>query len=69
MLILTRRIGESIRIGDEISVSVIGINGSQVKVGISAPDSVPVHREEIYDRIAQEREAAGGPDDAGHDID
>ena len=51
MLILTRRIGESLRIGDEVSVTVLGIKGSQVRIGVNAPKSVSVHREEVYDRI------------------
>lgn len=53
MLILTRRIGETVMIGDEISVTVLSINGSQVRVGVNAPRDVPVHREEIYERIKQ----------------
>jgi carbon storage regulator len=51
MLILTRRLGENIRIGDNISVAVLGVRGSQVKIGVDAPKDVPVHREEIYQRI------------------
>ena len=51
MLILTRRVGESLRIGDEVSVTVLGIKGSQVRIGVNAPKSVSVHREEVYDRI------------------
>jgi|TARA_B100000989_G_scaffold259941_1_gene210347 carbon storage regulator len=54
MLILTRRIGESLRIGDEVSVTVLGIKGSQVRIGVNAPKSVSVHREEVYDRINDE---------------
>tara|TARA_B100000575_G_scaffold214265_1_gene175039 strand:+ start:672 stop:911 length:240 start_codon:yes stop_codon:yes gene_type:complete len=54
MLILTRRVGESLRIGDEVSVTVLGIKGSQVRLGVNAPKSVSVHREEVYDRINDE---------------
>ena len=54
MLILTRRIGESLRIGDEVSVTVLGIKGSQVRIVVNAPKSVSVHREEVYDRINDE---------------
>ena len=55
MLILTRRVGESLRIGDEVSVTVLGIKGSQVRIGVNAPKSVSVHREEVYDRINEEK--------------
>ena len=54
MLILTRRVGESLRIGDEVSVTVLCIKGSQVRIGVNAPKSVSVHREEVYDRINDE---------------
>lgn len=56
MLILTRRAGEAINIGDDIKVIIVGINRGQVRIGIQAPQSVPVHREEVYDRIKTERE-------------
>lgn len=52
MLILTRRIGETIRIGEDVSITVMGIRGHEIRVGIHAPKSIPVHREEIYLRIA-----------------
>ena len=56
MLILTRRVGETIRINDDISIQVLSVSGQQVKIGITAPDDVAVHREEIYLRIQAERE-------------
>lgn len=55
MLILTRRVGETIMIGDEVTFTVLGVRGNQVRLGISAPAHVSVHREEIYQRIQQER--------------
>ncbi len=55
MLILTRRVGESLMIGDEVNVTVLGIRGNQVRIGVNAPKDVAVHREEIYDRIQQEQ--------------
>ena len=54
MLILTRRTGETLNIGDQIQVTVLGIKGNQVRIGINAPKDVPVHREEIYEKIANE---------------
>ena len=59
MLVLTRREGEALRIGSEISVRVVSMRGNRVRLAIEAPDGVTVHREEIFDRIAQQnREAA-----------
>lgn len=55
MLILTRRISESVMIGDEVKVTVLGVKGNQVRLGIEAPKTVSVHREEIYQRIQQEK--------------
>ncbi len=61
MLILTRRINETLNIGDDVQVTVLGIKGNQVRIGINAPRDVPVHREEIYQRI--KREERGGAND------
>ncbi len=58
MLILTRRVGESLKIGDEIKITLLGIKGNQVRIGIDAPREVEVHREEIYDKIKRETRKA-----------
>jgi len=60
MLILTRRINETLNIGDDVQVTVLGIKGNQVRIGINAPRDVPVHREEIYQRIKREERDASG---------
>jgi len=60
MLILTRRINETLNIGDDVQVTVLGIKGNQVRIGINAPRDVPVHREEIYQRIKREERSSGG---------
>jgi carbon storage regulator len=55
LLILTRRVGESLVIGDDVTVTLVGVNGSQVRIGIAAPRDLPVHRSEIYEKILDER--------------
>ncbi len=60
MLILTRRVGETLMIGDEVTVTVLGVKGNQVRIGVNAPKDVAVHREEIYDRIRHERDQKDG---------
>lgn len=56
MLILTRRVGETVMIGDEVTVTVLGVKGNQVRLGVNAPKDIAVHREEIYERIQRENE-------------
>jgi len=56
MLILTRRVGETVMIGNDVTVTVLGVKGNQVRIGINAPKNVAVHREEIYERIKREQQ-------------
>lgn len=56
MLILTRKMGESLMIGNEVTVTVLSVNGNQVRIGVSAPKDVAVHREEVYERVQAEKD-------------
>lgn len=66
MLILTRRVGETVMIGEDVTVTVLGVKGNQVRIGVSAPRDVAVHREEIFERIKREE---SGEVDSSHDPD
>lgn len=61
MLILTRRVGETVMIGNDVTVTVLGVKGNQVRVGVNAPRDVAVHREEIFDRIKREEQGGDAP--------
>ena len=69
MLILTRRVGETLMIGDEVTVTVLGVKGNQVRIGVNAPRDVAVHREEIYERIKREREEQASQQQGGDTLD
>lgn len=56
MLILTRRVGETLMVGDDVTVTILEVKGNQVRIGVNAPKDIAVHREEIYDRIQQEQQ-------------
>lgn len=67
MLILTRRVGETVMIGDEVTVTVLGVKGNQVRIGVNAPKTVAVHREEIFERIKREQEGGNETDGSTHE--
>ncbi|HEY3658385.1 MAG TPA: carbon storage regulator CsrA [Steroidobacteraceae bacterium] len=66
MLILTRKVGETLMIGDDMTVTIMGVKGSQVRIGVNAPKDVAVHREEIYERIRQEQSSNAAAENDKH---
>ena len=64
MLILTRRIGETLMVGDDVTITVLGVKGNQVRIGVNAPKDVAVHREEIYQRIQNEKAGDDAEDES-----
>ncbi|MCP3427861.1 carbon storage regulator CsrA [Opacimonas viscosa] len=66
MLILTRRVGETLMVGDDVTVTVLGVKGNQVRIGVNAPKEVSVHREEIYMRIQAEKGSGNGTEQNTH---
>ncbi len=67
MLILTRQIGETLMIGDEITVTVLSVKGNQVRLGVNAPRDIAVHREEVYERIRKEKDEGSEEDEEADD--
>ena len=67
MLILTRRVGETLVIGDDVTVTVLGVRGNQVRLGVNAPKDVAVHREEIYQRIQNEKDTENSTESSEND--
>jgi carbon storage regulator len=63
MLILTRRVGETLMVGDDVVITVLGVKGNQVRIGINAPKEISIHREEVYNRINQAQDVAQNSDD------